>query len=203
MLKFWIGFILGWCLICANMLFAFAQPSGENKMSQTEIATFAGGCFWCMQPPFDKTPGVISTTVGYTGGRIKNPTYQQVSSGSTGHLESIQVEYNPAIVSYEKLLDVFWHNIDPLDATGQFCDKGDQYRSIIFYHSPSQQQQAQASKEAVSKQLDHSIATDIVPANAFYRAEDYHQKYYEKNPLRYKFYRYNCGRDKRLKEVWR
>lgn len=185
------------------MIIAYAQPGGENKMGQTEIATFAGGCFWCMQPPFDKTPGVISTTVGYTGGRIKNPSYQQVSSGSTGHLESIQVEYNPAIISYEKLLDVFWHNIDPLDATGQFCDKGNQYRSVIFYHNPTQQQQATASKETISKQLGQSIATEIVPASAFYRAEDYHQKYYEKNPLRYKFYRYNCGRDKRLKEVWK
>ncbi len=167
-------------------------------------ATFAGGCFWCMEPPYDKLPGVISTTSGYTGGKTRNPTYEQVSSGSTGHAEAVEVEYDPAKVSYEKLLDVFWHNVDPTQRDGQFCDHGSQYRTAIFYHSPEQKRLAEASKTALAKNkpFKGEIVTEITPAAEFYRAEEYHQDFYRKNPIRYKFYRTGCGRDARLKELW-
>jgi peptide-methionine (S)-S-oxide reductase len=167
-------------------------------------ATFAGGCFWCMQPAFDSVPGVVSTTVGYTGGSAKDPSYEEVSSGATGHAESIEVEYDPAKVSYEKLLDVFWHNVDPTDAGGQFCDRGDQYRSEIFTHDEQQRRLAEQSKKELeeSKRLPGPVVTRIVPAGPFYRAEEYHQDYYRKNPLRYRFYRLGCGRDRRLEQVW-
>jgi peptide-methionine (S)-S-oxide reductase len=169
-----------------------------------EKATFAGGCFWCMEPAFDHVPGVVSVTVGYTGGTKKNPAYEEVSSGTTGHAESIEVVYDPAKVSYEKLLDVFWHNIDPTVKDRQFCDVGRQYRSAIFYHNEEQKRLAEGSKEALeaSKRFKGPIYTEIVPASTFYPAEDYHQEYYKKNPVRYKFYRWNCGRDERLKELW-
>jgi peptide-methionine (S)-S-oxide reductase len=166
------------------------------------IATFAGGCFWCMEPPFDEEPGVVSTTSGYTGGREANPTYEQVSSGTTGHVEALQVLYDPKQVSYERLLEVFWRNIDPLSANGQFCDLGPQYRSAIFYHDEQQRRLAQSSKEALDARFDEAVVTDITPAGAFYPAEEYHQDYYKKNPLRYKLYRWNCGRDARLARVW-
>jgi peptide-methionine (S)-S-oxide reductase len=166
------------------------------------VATFAGGCFWCMEPPFDELPGVVSTTSGYTGGGKANPTYEQVSSGTTGHAEAMQVRYNPKKVSYEKLLEVFWRNIDPLTADRQFCDRGPQYRSAIFYHDEEQWRLAQRSKEALDGRFDEPIVTEITPAGAFYPAEEYHQDYYKKNPLRYKLYRWNCGRDARLAEVW-
>ncbi|MBI3783335.1 MAG: peptide-methionine (S)-S-oxide reductase MsrA [Deltaproteobacteria bacterium] len=170
----------------------------------TAHATFAGGCFWCMQPPFDKQPGVISTTVGYTGGSHDNPTYEEVSAGGTGHAESIDVVYDPAKVSYDTLLDVFWHNVDPLTAEAQFCDHGHQYRAAIFYHDDEQRRRAEESKHKLeaSKRFQQPIVTPIVAAGAFYPAEDYHQKYYEKNPVRYRYYRWGCGRDARLKEVW-
>ncbi len=170
----------------------------------TKIATFAGGCFWCMEPPFDKLDGVISTVSGYTGGRTVDPTYEEVSSGTTGHAESLQVTYDPSKLGYEKLLDVFWHNIDPLARDRQFCDIGEQYRSAIFYHNDEQKRLAQASKGALeqSGRFKQPIATQIVAAGPFYPAEEYHQDYYKKNPIRYKFYRYNCGRDQRLKELW-
>jgi peptide-methionine (S)-S-oxide reductase len=166
-----------------------------------EMATFAGGCFWCMESPFDKLPGVQSVTVGYTGGEVKNPTYEQVSNGGTGHREAVQVVYDPARVSYAQLLDVFWHNVDPADNAGQFCDKGPQYRSAIFYHDATQKNLADESKRNVQKRIAN-VATDILPASAFYRAEEYHQHYYKKNPVRYQFYRFNCGRDRRLAAVW-
>ena len=175
------------------------KPAGN-----TAIATFAGGCFWCMEPPFDKTPGVISTTSGYTGGTVENPTYHQVSAGGTGHAESVEVVYDPSVVSYEKLLEVFWHNIDPLAKDRQFCDIGHQYRTAIFYHDAEQKRLAEESKaklEAEGK-FQAPIETEIVPAGTFYPAEDYHQDYYMKNPLRYKYYRWNCGRDQRLKYLW-
>jgi peptide-methionine (S)-S-oxide reductase len=170
----------------------------------TATATFAGGCFWCMEPPFDKIDGVISTTSGYTGGTLKNPTYKQVSRGDTGHAEAIQLVYDPERVSYAELLDVFWHNIDPTRIDGQFCDTGSQYRSEIFYHNTEQEQLAQQSKAALIelKPFKDPVLTGITPFSTFYPAEEYHQDYYQKNPVRYKFYRYGCGRDKRLEELW-
>jgi peptide-methionine (S)-S-oxide reductase len=191
---------------------ALAAPFGMAKQDATAapaageqaLATFAGGCFWCMEPPFDRLEGVISTTSGYTGGSKDNPTYHEVSSGTTGHAEAVQVAYDPAKVSYEQLLDVFWHNVDLLDPGGQFCDRGNQYRTAIFVATPEQRQLAEASKEALadSGRFDQPIATEIVDASTFWPAEDYHQDYYEKNPIRYKFYRWNCGRDQRLAELW-
>lgn len=169
-----------------------------------EKATFAGGCFWCMEHPFDEIPGVISVTSGYTGGHKKNPAYEEVSAGGTGHAESVQVVYDPSKVTYEKLLNVFWHNIDPTTKDRQFCDSGHQYRSSIFYHNEEQYRLALQSKSELekSKPFKEPVVTDIVQATEFYPAEDYHQHYYKKNPIRYKFYRAGCGRDRRLKELW-
>jgi len=179
--------------------------AGKDQSSSDRLAkaTFAGGCFWCMEPPFDKLDGVISTTSGYTGGHKENPTYEQVSSGATGHAEAIQIIYDPEKVSYGKLLEVFWRNTDPTDGGGQFCDRGNQYRTAIFYHDDEQKSLAQQSKQALIESKGFTeIATEITAASAFYSAEEYHQDYYKKNPVRYKFYRYSCGRDKRLKELW-
>ena len=169
-----------------------------------EKATFAGGCFWCMEPPFENLPGVSEVISGYTGGTKKNPTYEEVSSQTTGHIESIQIIYDPKIVSYEKLLEVFWRNIDPTDSEGQFVDKGSSYVSKIFYHNEEQKQKAQKSKEDLerSKRFNKPIVTQIVQLTEFYPAEDYHQDYYKKNKLRYKFYRFNSGRDQFLEKVW-
>jgi peptide-methionine (S)-S-oxide reductase len=186
------------------LLPVIAGVAGGAEGRPLEKATFAGGCFWCMEPAFDHVPGVVSVTVGYTGGTKKDPTYEEVSSGTTGHAESIEVVYDPVKVSYEKLLDIFWHNIDPTVKDRQFCDVGRQYRSAIFYHNEQQKRLAESSKEALeaSKRFKGPIYTEIVPASTFYPAEDYHQEYYKKNPVRYKFYRWNCGRDERLKELW-
>lgn len=172
--------------------------------SGLEKATFAGGCFWCMEHPFDQLPGVVSVTSGYTGGHTKDPTYEEVSAGGTGHAESVQIVYDPSRISYEKLLDVFWHNIDPTVKDRQFCDSGHQYRSAIFYHNEEQHRLALLSKAALEKNKPFKgpIVTEIVQASTFYPAEEYHQHYYRKNPVRYKFYRYTCGRDQRLKELW-
>lgn len=179
---------------------------GETDQTDDRLAkaTFAGGCFWCMEPPFDKLEGVISTTAGYTGGHEKDPTYQEVSAGGTGHAEAVQVVYDPEKISYSKLLEVFWHNIDPITPNRQFCDVGSQYRTAIFYHNEEQQRLAEQSKEELeeSDRITQPIVTEIVPAEEFYVAEDYHQDYYQKNPLRYRFYRYSCGRDQRLEELW-
>jgi peptide-methionine (S)-S-oxide reductase len=168
------------------------------------VATFAGGCFWCMEPPYDKLEGVISTTSGYTGGHKENPTYGEVSAGGTGHYEALQVVYDPARVSYQQLLVLFWHNVDPLDAGGQFCDRGDQYRTAIFVHDEEQRRLAEESKQYLEQAggFDKPIVTPVLPAGPFSPAETYHQDYYEKNPLRYKFYRYSCGRDARLEALW-
>ena len=181
--------------------FAADTPS-SNPNSQTAI--FAGGCFWCMEPPFDKLDGVISTTSGYTSGDKKNPTYREVSAGSTGHTEAIQVIFDPDKISYTELLDVFWKNIDPVAIDRQFCDAGTQYRSGIYYLNESQEAAAKQSLQQLekSKPFEGIIATEIVAASTFYPAEEYHQDYYLKNPLRYKYYRYSCGRDKRLAELW-
>jgi peptide-methionine (S)-S-oxide reductase len=188
----------------AGLLLAFAASAmaQTGEPPKTGIATFAGGCFWCVEADFDKVAGVITTTSGYTGGHAVNPTYEQVSRGGTGHAESVEIAYDPAKVSYEKLLDVFWHNIDPLTKNAQFCDHGDQYRTAIFYHDDQQRRLAQASKDALQARFEDPIATQIVPAGPFYKAEEYHQDYHAKNPIRYKFYRFNCGRDARLEKLW-
>jgi peptide-methionine (S)-S-oxide reductase len=177
-----------------------ASQSGAS--AGTAKATFAGGCFWCMEPPYDKLDGVLSTISGYAGGKKKNPTYEEVSAGTTGHTEVVQVTYDPKKITYEKLLDVFWRNVDPLTPNRQFCDVGSQYRTAIFYHDENQKRLAEESKKALSKRFKEPIVTEIVRATEFYPAEDYHQDYYIKNPLRYKLYRYNCGRDQRLEKLW-
>jgi peptide-methionine (S)-S-oxide reductase len=185
-------------------LLAFLALPGLAPAQQTEKATFAGGCFWCMEAPFDAIPGVISTTSGYMGGNKVMPAYQEVSSGRTGHAEVVQVVYDPKKVTYERLLEVFWVNIDPTVVNRQFCDTGTQYRTAIFYHSEAQRQAAQASKAAIekSKPFKSAIVTPIEMAGTFYPAEEYHQDYYLKNPVRYSLYRKGCGRDARLKELW-
>jgi len=187
-------------------LVALAIPAGAPAApaAGTAVATFAGGCFWCMEGPFDHVPGVLSTTSGYTGGSLKNPSYEQVSSGTTGHAESVQVVYDPKKVSYAQLLEVFWHNVDPTDGGGQFCDRGNQYRTAIFVHDEEQRRLAEQSKKDLeaSGRLKRPIVTQIVPAGEFYPAEEHHQDFYKKNPVRYRFYRTNCGRDQRLKELW-
>ena len=195
---------------CAGVLAAAALaalPAAAQAPAsppQQAVATFAGGCFWCMEPPYDKLPGVISTTSGYMGGTKRNPTYEEVSSGRTGHAEVVQVVYDPSKVTYERLLEVFWRNIDPTVQDRQFCDVGSQYRTAIFYHSAEQKRLAEASKAAVekSKPFKQPIVTPVEQAGDFWPAEDYHQDFYKKNPVRYKYYRTGCGRDARLKELW-
>ena len=179
---------------------AFAQsapPAGQQR------ATFAGGCFWCTEADFDKVEGVISTNSGYIGGKEPNPTYEQVSSGRTTHTEAVEIVFDPAKVSYAKLLDIFWRNHDPLAKDRQFCDRGTQYRPGIFYHSEEQRQAAEAAKKTVQARFaPRVVQTEITKAGTFTAAEDYHQDYHQKNPIRYKFYRLNCGRDQRLEELW-
>jgi peptide-methionine (S)-S-oxide reductase len=186
-------------LILAGL--AHGAESNRDSMPLAK-ATFAGGCFWCMEPPYDELEGVTSTISGYTGGTKKNPTYEQVSAGTTGHTEAVEITYDPKKISYEKLLDVFWRNIDPLTANAQFCDSGSQYRSAIFYHDQIQKTLAEASKKRLQDRFKQPVVTEIVRASEFYPAEDYHQDYYKKNPIRYKIYRYGCGRDSRLQELW-
>ena len=189
--------------LLAAALFAQALAcSAQQPAPGRAVATFAGGCFWCMEPPYDALPGVISTTSGYMGGTRKNPSYEEVSSGATGHAEVVQVVYDPKRVSYEKLLDVFWHNHDPLAKNRQFCDRGDQYRPAIFYHNEEQRRLAEQTKAMHQARFKQPIQTEIVKAGPFYKAEEYHQDYYVKNPIRYQFYRFNCGRDARLEELW-
>lgn len=188
-----LSFILVATVVLGQANPAFAAPAQ---------ATFAGGCFWCMEHPFDELPGVTKTTAGYMGGTVENPSYYQVSSGNTGHSEVVQVDYDSDLVSYETLLDTFWRNVDPLDSRGQFCDKGSQYRSVIFYGNETEQQLAETSKQEVGELFDQTIATSVVPASTFYAAEDYHQDYYLTHPARYRIYRFGCGRDQRLSELW-
>ncbi len=187
--------------IVALLTTGFTVSAAENRI---QTATFAGGCFWCMEPPFDGLPGVLSTTSGYTGGHQKNPTYEQVSNGVTGHTEAVQIEFDASKISYQELLAVFWKNIDPTTADRQFCDTGSQYRPAIFYHNDEQKKAVEQSLKALeqNKPFDEDIVTEISPATTFYPAEDYHQDYYLKNPLRYKYYRFACGRDKRLELLW-
>lgn len=197
----------------ALLALLFAAPLlGETLPQKTDVpagkklakATFAGGCFWCMEPPFEALDGVLSVTSGYTGGTKQNPTYEEVSAGGTGHAESVQILYDPAKVAYEKLLDVYWHNVDPTDRTGQFCDKGSQYRPVLFVHDEEQRRLAESSKAALEKNKPFKgpVVVEIVPAIVFWPAEEYHQKYHQKNPIRYKYYRHGCGRDARLRELW-
>lgn len=190
--------------VAASATGAAPLPAAPTTQARTAKATFAGGCFWCMEPPFDTVRGVISTTSGYTGGTKKNPTYEEVSAGGTGHAESVEVLYDPTKVSYRHLLDIFWHNVDPLTADRQFCDVGHQYRTAIFYHDEEQHRLADSTKAALesSGRFKQPIVTEIVPAGPFWPAEEYHQDYYRKNPIRYHFYRTACGRDSRLREVW-
>ena len=189
-----------------KLLFSLFLLTSLNALAddRLETATFAGGCFWCMEPPFDKLDGVLSTVSGYTGGHQKNPSYQQVSAGSTGHTEAIQIVFDPTKVTFEKLLSVYWKNVDPTSADGQFCDRGSQYRPEIFHHDAKQKQAANKSLNALktNKPFKDPIVVDITEASTFYPAEGYHQDYYLKNAIRYKFYRYSCGRDARLEELW-
>jgi peptide-methionine (S)-S-oxide reductase len=179
-----------------------AAPASAPQELRT--ATFAGGCFWCVEEAFDKAEGVVSTTSGYMGGSVRNPTYKQVSGGGTGHAEVVQVRYDPRRIGYEQLLNVFWRNVDPLTPNRQFCDVGRQYRSAIFAHDAEQRRLAEASKAALERsgRLPGPVVTEIVPASEFYPAEEYHQDYYRKNPIRYRYYKFSCGRAQRLKEVW-
>jgi peptide-methionine (S)-S-oxide reductase len=192
--RFAIG--LAFCLVASTL--ALAAPT------KRATAVFAGGCFWCEETAFEGVPGVLAVTSGYTGGHVANPTYEQVSAGGTGHAESVEVAYDPQKISYEKLLDIFWHNVDPLQRDAQFCDHGTQYRSAIFYQDPAHQKAAEASKAKLEEEarFKGKIVTEIVPASTFYRAEEYHQDFYRKNPVRYSSYRAGCGRDARLKALW-
>ena len=183
---------------------AWAAAQQGPAAASTAKATFAGGCFWCVESDFDKVPGVLSTTSGYTGGTVANPSYEQVSSKRTGHAEAVQIVYDPSRVSYEQLLDRYWHSIDPTTKDAQFCDHGSPYRTAIFTLDAAQAKAAQESLAALqkSKPFKEPIVTEIVPAGAFYPAEEYHQDYYKKNPVRYQYYRLACGRDARLKQLW-
>ena len=203
MFRLWLVLMVGAILPVTGI--AQKNSGNETKAAANhETAIFAGGCFWCVEADFDKIPGVVNTVSGYIGGEKKNPTYKEVSRGSTGHAEAVQITYDETKVSYEKLLDVFWHSVDPTTPDRQFCDKGNQYRTAIFYTDEEQRKLAEASKEALqrSRPFEEPVVTEITGAGEFYPAEQYHQDYYKKNPIRYKFYRYTCGRDQRLEELW-
>lgn len=193
-------------LVACERIDAQNTTTSDNQSTKSTmgIATFAGGCFWCTEADFDKLPGVISTTSGYIAGTVTNPTYKQVSSGTTGHIEAVQVRFDPAKTNFARLLAAYWPTIDPLTLNRQFCDGGPQYRSAIFYHNSDQKKKIEASKAELvaSRRFSQPIVTEILPATTFYPAEEYHQNYYIKNPIRYAFYRSGCGRDGRLEEVW-
>lgn len=192
--------LLAASLAVAGSAAALAQSAPAP--AKTEKATFAGGCFWCVEADFDKVEGVLSTTSGYTGGRTANPTYKDVGGGATGHAEAVEIVYDPAKVSFRKLLDTYWRSIDPLVKDRQFCDGGNEYRTAIFYHSDEQKRLAESTRAAVEAELKQKVFTEIAPAGPFYQAEDYHQDFYIKNPSKYSFYRWNCGRDQRLQQIW-
>lgn len=181
---------------------ASTRPSAPSRAPQLETATFAGGCFWSMERPFDNTPGVVSTVVGYAGGNTANPTYGQVGTRTTGHAESVQVRFDPSRVSYDKLLDIYWRNVDPITNDAQFCDHGSDYRTIIFYANDVQHAEAERSLEEVQKHFTKPVVTEIIPMGKFWKAEEYHQHFAERNPDRYNAYRRGCGRDARLTELW-
>ena len=187
--------------LLAVLLAVALAPAAAAEGSEAR-ATFAGGCFWCMEKPFDELEGVISTVSGYAGGHLEDPSYQDVTAGGSGHAEVVQVTYDPDTVSYATLLEVFWRNVDPFDAGGQFCDRGSSYRTGIFYHSAEQARLARRSKREMSRRFSRGIVTEIEKLETFYPAEDYHQNYYKRNPVRYRFYRTSCGRDRRLEAVW-
>jgi len=191
-------------VLLATFLIAPAGRAAGQSTSSTSLDTaiFAGGCFWCVEQAFDEVDGVVETTSGYTGGTVADPTYKQVSAGGTHHQEAVRVRFDPKKVTYPALLDAYWHNIDPFDDGGQFCDRGESYLSVIFVMNDAQRKAAEASKAALAKQFGKPIATKIEPAATFYPAEDYHQDYYRKNPVRYKFYKWGCGRAQRLEQIW-
>jgi len=193
-------------IMAALLIGAWNLPSASKAASEATLgkAYFAGGCFWCMEEAFEKIEGVLSATSGYMGGTVANPSYEDVSSGRTGHAESVEVVYDPAKVSYQKLLDAFWRNVDPITPNAQFCDHGSQYRSAIFFQTDEEKRASDTSKQAIeqSKRFTEPIVTQIVMASHFYSAEEYHQDFYKKNPVRYKFYKYSCGRAQRLEELW-
>ena len=195
---------LGFALFSVGSLMFSLNSSYAEEHSHQEKATFAGGCFWCMEEAFEKVKGVTSVVSGYIGGQVENPTYEQVSAGGTGHTESIEVIYDPNTVTYQRLLEVYWRNVDPTTPNAQFCDHGNQYRTAIFFHDEHQKQVIDESKKKieVTKSFPESIVTEISPAATFYPAEEYHQDYYVKNPIRYKYYKWNCGRAKRLEQLW-
>lgn len=209
----WRNRLLSGSLIVVAGLLAACEPTAaqapaaaakKSDMPSAGVAIFAGGCFWCTESDFDKLPGVIETTSGYIGGHVANPTYEQVSAGTSGHIEAVRVRYDPSKTSYAQLLEAFWPTIDPITPNAQFCDRGPQYRSAIFYANPTEQQLAEASKASLdqSARLPGPVVTEILPATTFYPAEDYHQDYYLRNPLRYNYYRNGCGRDQRLMQLW-
>ena len=203
-MKFRIVLGLVLLLMQPGSIFAAGKDQTTPSASRLEKATFAGGCFWCMEEALDRLEGVITTTSGYTGGQKGNPTYEEVSAGGTGHAEAVQITYDAAKVDYEKILELFWHNIDPTTPNKQFCDVGNQYRSAIFYHNETQRRLAEDSKKMIekTKKFSEPIVTEIIPASEFYPAEEYHQNFYQKNPVRYKFYKYSCGRAQRLEQLW-
>jgi peptide-methionine (S)-S-oxide reductase len=188
--------------LAAALLVATGLAPMSAKSAEPAIAIFAGGCFWCVESDFDKIDGVTETVSGYIGGTLENPGYRQVSAGGTGHYEAVKITYDPAKVSYEALLSAFWHSVDPTDAGGQFCDRGESYRTAIFATDAAQLEAAEAAKAEVAKDLNTDIATAVIKAPTFYPAEGYHQDYYTKNPVRYKYYRYSCGRNARIKDLW-
>lgn len=209
----WRNRLLSGSLIVVAGLLAACEPTAaqapavtaeKSDTANARVAIFAGGCFWCTESDFDKLPGVIETTSGYIGGHVANPTYEQVSAGTSGHIEAVRVRYDPSKTSYAQLLEAFWPTIDPITPNAQFCDRGPQYRSAIFYANSAEQQLAEASKASLdqSGRLPGPVVTEILPATTFYPAEDYHQDYYLRNPLRYNYYRNGCGRDQRLMQLW-
>ena len=196
------GLLFVACTPSSDATDAPAVPDSVLPASVADTATFAGGCFWCMEPPYDKIDGVAATISGFSGGERENPTYRQVAGGMTEHTETVQVIYDSTKVDYERLLRIYWHNVDPFDGTGQFCDRGSQYRPAIFVHDARQRRLAEETKAAVAARFDESIAVEIQPLDAFYPAEEYHQNYYQKNPREYRTYRQGCRRDARLQEIW-
>ncbi len=194
-------FLLAFAVFLAAVGVAAAQSAPQPGLGQA-VATFAGGCFWCIESDFDKVKGVVATTSGYTGGKVPNPGYERVSAGGTGHAEAVEVIYDPSQVSYEQLLRFYWRTIDPTVKNQQFCDHGSQYRTAIFVRNDAERKLAEASKKKIEAELKQPVFTEIVDAGPFYAAEDYHQDFYKKNPTKYKFYRWNCGRDQRLEQLW-